>query len=385
MVGVLIALFLTAAAVAFARHETRLMGISTDKLERQQSARAALDLIALDMSMAGLGTGYQSNGTFPGIRIGAFTVNSIATGANVSFNTFGGDVPYNSGMTPGVGSGASIQLWESDAVGGTIGVPYAHVTVDVGVTYADGEYATIAAYERATGQGQICVPLSGTLEMDPTELIVMRTQDMLGAVAARMTLNGGAACTDETCPGGCENVTMVQEPGLFISGPNDGIGPGTNFDSGEIQSDLKTVVWFVRNDPAVPGAGVLRRALFDLNNGCAGPTADFNCGQAVADYVETLQSQVWEWDPTTNTWVNAGQVPITTDRRLRVDLELVTRSRIPSDRPHRAVQLHLRQGNCLPPTSCVALPSSPNFVDRYDRRAYRTSVEVRNSGFMKME
>src|SRR5574339_630921 len=76
MIGVAIALFLTAAAVTFVRHETRLMGVSQDRIDMLQGGRAAIDLIGLDVQQAGQGIGYDEAGNFQGLLLGPFTAGS---------------------------------------------------------------------------------------------------------------------------------------------------------------------------------------------------------------------------------------------------------------------------------------------------------------------
>src|SRR5436190_23826782 len=77
MVGVFIALFLTAAAVAFASHETKLLGYSNDQIDLEQSGRAAIDLLSQDIRMAGSGVGTTispgpTNGAYLGLQVGVF-------------------------------------------------------------------------------------------------------------------------------------------------------------------------------------------------------------------------------------------------------------------------------------------------------------------------
>ena len=66
-----------------------------------------------------------------------------------------------------------------------------------------------------------------------------------------------------------------------------------------------------------------------------------------------------------------------TDRnRLRVDVEIVLRSEDETVTPRIAVTSKLAPGLCAP--SCTT-------QDGYSRSAYRTSVEILNSGFMSIE
>jgi hypothetical protein len=98
--------------------------------------------------------------------------------------------------------------------------------------------------------------------------------------------------------------------------------------------------------------------------------------------------QVWQWNPTPapGAWVNVGQGPLTNPTpgeappRMRVDVEIVVRAEGTDVKTHPQVTLRLRDGFCAP-TPCNA--GSPE-IDYTERRAYRTSVEIKNAGFMVM-
>lgn len=363
VVGVFIAVFLTAAAVAFAAHETRLMGISRDRLDIAQASRASLDLLVSDLAMAGGGVGYFENGNFAGLDTGPFTIGGCNFNANGAANNF------NPGSPPPAGAFTSIPL---TAVGqqGTVGTAYNLPTVDIGIRMADGSYATIADYN-AAGAGQYCFDAND--RFNSGGLAVMRTGDFLAARTVRITTtNNPVGCSFHTCVNQC--VSFVFNPvAAFQSSP--GVGNITYL-GGELQGGYKRVVWFVASDGNV---GTLRRAVFDTFPEVCG-TRDNNLGGAVADLVETMQVQVYQYVTDTAVfggapaWVNVGQVPINNRFRTRVDLELVMRTRAPLNNQRTPELLRLRANTCVPSVgACNALQ------DYGDRRVYRTSVEVKNA------
>jgi hypothetical protein len=349
-IGVLIGVFLTAAAVAFATHETRLMGVSQDQLDLSQSGRAALDLLARDLSSAGAGVGYGLNGAaagFAGLLQGPFQVDGV------SFNT--------TGAAPTAGTSLSLSGIGPD---GREGARISVSTVDLGILSAQGTYATIAAYD-AAGSGQLCEgPPGRRTQFRAGELVVLRDAARMAARTARITAGAAGACTQDTCVFQCIPFTFVDAPGWFATDPQ---ADQVNYLGGEIAGGLAAAVWFITDDGA--GRGTLRRAVFDANNGCA--ARDAACGTMVADLAETLQAVAYSWNATDGRWVNSDQQPIRARDRIRVDLELVVRGRGASGRPSAPIPLMLRPGVCVPDCGTT---------DGAVRRVYRTSVELKNSG-----
>lgn len=367
MVGVFIALFLTAAAVVFASHETKLLGYSTEQVDAQQQARAAVDLLTSDLQMAGAGIGYSAGNTiFAGLQTGAFT-----TPGGLAFG------PTTLTLRPG-----------DLTTGASQGATYTLLTRDLGILVADGPYATVAQH---TGlAGEYCDPTSilGTA----TQRVVLRTEDGLSWQTIRLTPSGVAgACTWGQCVGGgafngCRAFTLTAEA-VADRITSDAAAPNLSYTGGEIHSGFKQVVWFVDAATAggVPtGAANLRRAIFDADNGaCANRAA---CGSEQAYNVETLQYQVWRFSPQANAWLPVNMGPIaaaqvgTVPDRLRIDLELVVRSRSSDGKAHDGIQLRLANpAACVPNTAC---PPTPASRDNIPRRAYRWTVQIRNSGRM---
>ncbi len=401
MVGAAIAVFLTAAAMAFSSHELKLMGHSNQEIEMQQGARAALDLLVQDLRRAGQGLGYTANGTihnnpvnsaFAGLVTGSFGLSH--NGNTPQFNT-NGQPMIPAGVLPvPAGAGHAINLRTTDNRGLPVAATLASVTMDLGIMFADGDYASIADYRAAgvnAGSGQFCRenPVPADLAFEAGDEVVMRTQDGLTARAVRLTnVAAAGACSFNRCLNGCVNYTFTALPQLFQT---DSSAANVLYAGGEIHGGLTTVVWFVttNNLPPMDNIGILRRAVLDQNNTCdgRGPPPGNNCGAIVADFVEGLFVQVWRWVPGgaggPGTWTNAGQGPVQSTDRLRVDVELVVRSRSASNKPQQRVPVRLMGGGpaCLPN---IAAPCAnpPGSVDWIRRRAYRTSVEIKNSGLM---
>ncbi|MBK8010882.1 MAG: prepilin-type N-terminal cleavage/methylation domain-containing protein [Deltaproteobacteria bacterium] len=397
MVAVGIAIFLTMAAVAFARHETKLMGISTDRLEMQQSARAALDMLADDIGQAGAGVGYGNasgnfglvtdplpgKDSFAGVRIDNFCVESVdGVGTRVCFNQDGTPIAYPGAADPGF-AGTDLSLQTSDINTGAprIATPYTLRTVDIGILSATGSYSTVADFAFGAVQtGQYCN--DGDISFRDGELALIRNDVGDAARAILVQAPTAAACSYGQCLGGCTSFTVGTPPAIFYQ--NDASADSANFVAGELHGGLHATVWFVDDsDPSYDaGIGVLRRAWFDDARGCA--ARDSTCGDEVMPYVDTLQATIWEWDQSTQTWVNSGQEMVR-DRtgqrhRLRVDLELVVRAKADSRTPRDALQLRLAP-LCVP--NFGSCPASK--VDFTERQAYRTSIEVKNSGYMAVQ
>ncbi len=345
-IGVFIGVFLTAAAVAFATHETKLMGVSQDQLDLSQSGRAALDLLARDLSSAGAGVGYGINGAaagFAGLLQGPFQISGVA------FNT--------GGAAPTAGTALSLSGVAPD---GREGARISVSTVDLGILSAQGTYATIAAYDPA-GSGQFCEgPPGRRTQFRAGELVVLRDSARMAARTAQINAGAPGACTQDTCVFQCIPFTFVDAPGWFASDPQ---ANQVNYLGGEISGGLAAAVWFITDDGA--GRGTLRRAVFDANNTCAARNA--NCGTMVADLAETLQAVAYSWNSANGRWENSNQQPIRARDRIRVDLELVVRGRGTTGRASQPLPLMLRPGSCVPDCGTT---------DGAVRRVYRTSVEA---------
>lgn len=358
IIGTVIALILTAAAVAFATQETRLMDISQERLQVSMVGRSAIALLADDLRKAGAGIGYDETDSFAGLVTNTFTAGSV------TFNPLGSPIP--DGATPPLPPGSyTDNTFTRPRSGPHQGTSYTAPTHDLGIRVAEGSYATIV--RERNNAGVICA--GPGIEFLPNEPVIMR--DAIGISARSGTIQVTPASTGPGCPcmGGCSNFTLTPTTD-FSTGPG---ADTATFGFGEIQGGYSTIVWFVAINDA--GEGELRRAELP-GNACA---ARATCGGLVADFAETLLTQVWRWDSTLNRWLQAGQDPIqASGDRIRVDVELVLRSENETNAPKPEVELRLRAGACVP-GPCGGVNN-----DNYSRIAYRTSVEIMNSGRMRL-
>ncbi|MCK6545822.1 prepilin-type N-terminal cleavage/methylation domain-containing protein [Myxococcota bacterium] len=366
IVGVFISLTLTAAAVVFASHETKLLGYSSEQIDSQQSIRAAIDLMTGDIQSAGTGLGYLPSGEFAGLQIGSFTVP--------------GGLQFN----PNGVAGANVTLRPGDVTTGAerSSNTYVLASRDLGLLLADGPIATIAQQNGAAGE--ICDAANAIPAAQ--QMALFKGSDGLSVLPVLITLTGNAgACTFGQCLGaggaagtGCRPFTFVTDPNPVFAIPA-GMA-NLSYLQGSAHTGFKEVVWFV-NQAAAPNDATasLRRAVFDGRAGAtcaAGSRA--NCGAEVAPWVETMQYRVWQWNSAgAGAWAQVNPPgPVNTRNRLRVDVELVTRARVSDGRPHDGIALRLAPGQCVPNTAC---PPTAASRDNIPRRAYRWSVHVRNS------
>ena len=349
MVGTAIALIMTAAAVVFATQETKLMDVSREKLRIAQVGRAAIGLLADDLRKAGAGVGYSEAGVFLGLSIDSFTAGGLAWNPS---GTATGDGNANPGVS------ASNTFSRRD------GSTYTVNTHDVGVRFASGSYATVV--EETGGIGTICTAPDVTF--DNGELAILRDQTGISARLGTVTLGGALGGANCPCVNGCRGFTFTTIDDRFT-------GPGAQtvrFGLGELQGGMQTVVWFVTENG---GVGELRRAEFDGGANCADrPT----CGGVVAYDTEALFARVWRWDDVIGAWVPTGGTDVDErEARLRIDVELVLRSESETEGFQPEVVSRVRAGECMPGPCGAA-------SDDYARAAYRTSVEIMNSGMMQV-
>ena len=367
LVGTFIALTLTAAAVAFALHETRLMGASRDKLVISQTTHAALDLIAEDVAEAGTGIGYDAAGNFAGLMLGTFAVGGC------TYNP----VPNTLTLT---------EVGDQNAVGSTYDLPI----TDLGIRYANGNYASIADYDETTSSGQHCQDIDfGDVWFAANELVVLRSEYAIDAMT--VLINSGAqqgstaysACREYECnttPARCVDFTFALEP--TPSWVSDPTATTRGYRRGEIHGGYREVIWYI--EPAADlghALGSLRRATFGTAASPSTCADRLGSGVEVATYVETFLIQPYTFNELTGVWERwtvAG--PINNDRRIRVDMELVVRSESPAAAPQPDPVLRLTSPvACIPAGSCGA---STDYGRRY---VYRTSVHVKNSGRVRMK
>lgn len=353
IVGIFIGVTITTAALAFIRHETRLMGATSDRLQVVQSGRAVMDLITNDLRQAGLGMGTDPTGNFPGILVGNFTLNGIAFGDSM-------------GLT----------LEESRVTGS---VAYATTTMDLGIRKASGDQATIVDITGiGTDNGQVQVCNSPGLEYRNDELVLFQDEYLQASLGVRL-LNPVGPTGD--CP--CLNPAGLGQPCLrFVwerpspmsadaeTWASDAGAPGTNFANGQVYGNYRTLVYFVDQSDSLAGRSALRRVDFsELPPGCSG--RDDTCGALVARNVEGLFYAVETLDPAVGTWTPLPPAtPIPPDVLVRVDVELVLRNENRKDTPQPAVTPQLGGGVRFPPAG----------QDLVEREVYRTSVQIRNAG-----
>lgn len=358
MVGIALGSLIVMAAVGFAGHQVTTLGRSNQVLEMTQVGRAALDMIADDVLHAGVGVGYQSDGTFAGIvTTGSYIRNGV---------TFDGD-------------NRAITLNEGNAMVAT-------TTDDLSLMLADGEEITIVAFDPGAQTGQICAPADGGVRLfeNPTAKVVLRDQFGLAARSALMTTTSpvpsagstacqnGASCEVNGATVGCMDVQFVADPLTLFE--TDAAAINANYEGGSIASNFRQVTWFVSALPS--GRSELRRVSSD-DPLCAG-MADPNCGTVIAEDVDAIHFRVSTF--TAGAWVdvtNLGAAILTRDP-IRVDLELVVRARAADieGRPHNLPSFVL-EGNL-----CEFGGAAPCGTSVVERSVFRTSVELKNSGYM---
>ena len=316
------------AATMFVSHQARHVGYTKSRLDSIQDGRAALYVLMADARHAGLGVGYQGD-RFAGMIRGNF---SVTGGATFS------------------GNNRQIALAR-----GT------QATDDLALRMADGRFSSIAAF--MPGGGQICA--GSGIGVGDTVLLV--SEDTLASFTGKITGLQVDACAHGTCISGCESFTYADD----TSYASEAGASALDYAGGEMISGYKSIVWFV--EPNAAGTGELRRAVVNASSPCQDRAT---CGGVVAENVETLQLRVSGWDETTGAWVDrTADAELRGSAALRIDIELVVRSRSMEQKRSEPVQLQLEPGACIP-GPCGAES------DRVARRTFRTSIDVRNSGRM---
>lgn len=361
MVAVMVSSVVILAGMTFAQQQIRAYSKSEKIMELNQAGRASLDLLVRDLSNAGSGLGHHESGQFIGLDIGAFEPYWIPPG----------------GAVPSTALFSTNNKWESswgnvtDADTNPSKLMPTQ-TDDIGLLMADGEWVTIVAETTPGAAITVCAPSS----VKNQDRVVMHTAD--GREAASFQVNptaaAGTAIAQTTCPTGvtcqatasnqCENwaITPVAagNPFFFESGPG---ATSALYDTGWAAGGLRRVVWFVNPNGSNYRSGRLMRL---INETCPSGRAT-NCGQMVADNVETVQMRAYRWTAT-------GWTPIVNpadrDRncRIKVDVEMVVRGRAQDETGKEGMDLVLHTKNWV--------------ADDVVRKVYRTSVEIKNSGRM---
>lgn len=295
-------------------------------LETTQGLRRAGELLAEDLRNAGLGMGYDHAGRFWGLALGE---PPFSTGGRV-VTTQDGDLPTD-----------DLLLRRSVGIRRTV----------LGV---DGGFLEVCA--------------GAAPKVDSLVAVTGRTG--LGARIYRLQARNPSGCTMGMCMAGCERWQVDLETGLS---PNGGAEPMVAR-GGDVFTQFESVAWFVVPD-ADGRSGLYRGSGFELES-CLAPEA--GCGGLVADGVLMMQVRYAHFDAAATAWVELSPTdPIVGFDRVRVDLELFARAE--SDpRIGRSVRLEsqLAAGVCVP--ACA------DPIDSVPRAAFRTTVEVRNAGRLRI-
>lgn len=370
MIGTVIGALVLLVAVAFTQHEVRMLGLSNEVLEMTQAGRSAIDLLSEDLQNAGAGVGYDGTGEFVGLELKAFTRDAETFDAN---------------------NNAIIDLTNSE------GVQTTYETDDIGILLADGEYTSIWMFDTAAEKLGVCGPSAFQTLLDGgNPLIVVRTADGMFGRTVKLVdqdVGWGTPPPDDECVNGWEVWNWDTDATWKSAADADTID--IVYEAGEAHGNFRRITWYVTSD------GVKGRLMRLTDETCAGrgppyppparssafpppgPVDPASCGEVVADDVEVLHLKVFElvdnvWtDRTGGVGLPPGVSHVNTSNRLKVDLELVIRSRLTDVQltPHPAVELALE-----PPGTCVPSGCAPDHVRRMVMRA---SVELRNAGFMR--
>ena len=344
-VGIAIGVFLTAAAVSFVRFETRLMGLSNERLDMVQTGRSGLDIIAKDLRLAGMGMSLDAANDFVGLLHGTFTLD----GVQFNPNGFSADINLERGQPAPI--------------------TYATQTQDLGIRAASGTQSSIVDFTTSGGSGTMRVCDHAELDLDGGEIVLIRDQEYLANRAIEVSVPSAVgACR---CQDGCVDVSWGEPAEASHRFENYPGAQNVDYNLGSLFADFETIVYFVADQGSGPGRGQLRRAQFDeANIGTCNTARDATCGVAVSEDVEALYFAIWGFDPTTGQWAQvAPGASIPGDQRLRVDVELIARIRPEGNRVNPPV-VSVLTGNSLPPAG----------RDRIEREVFRTSVDIKNSG-----
>jgi prepilin-type N-terminal cleavage/methylation domain-containing protein len=361
MVALAIGLFLVAAVLTFVSHQGTLLEYTKTELERDRGGRLAMDMLEQDIRHAGVGVGYTNEGAFAGFMRG----DNIALADGVFAVPGGADFDATD---------RAIALEYGQNQQGLSGT-YDVFTDDLGLRMANGDYRTIVEFGASTGR--LCS--GGSFAID--DIVLLSADDGFTSASARVTaFAANTGCpADVTCASGCDQFDYVFDGGWA----SDAAATTASYLGGEMRGGFQQVVWFVEPDGATAH---LRRAEVSNTAQC---TTRAGCGNIVAYDAEALQVRVWRWNIDTGGWTDRTDDPSIDDRqRLRIDVELVVRTRTSESSPKEPARMRLINGTttdtddmCLP--GGTALPCTEK--DYISRRVLRSSIEVRNSGRMQYE
>jgi len=361
MISIVIGAIVVLAAVALASHEVRTLGTSSQVLEMSQGGRAVIDMIADDVTNAGSGLGYNINSEFQGVE------------------------------PPPIGAG-----FPADQRPITLSEGGLTFTDDLVINVADGATASIVQVFPGAGF-LICSPGPDEAVFGgsgaPERVIIRDAYGLAARSAILNVLNGSVACPDPNLcmageallPGlGCSSVTITEE--LVGGWDSDMVGgmpgaagdpvatPLSQFNHGMVIGNFRQVTWYV---DANLGPGRLRRAVTGVDAACVLDVDSPTCGPIAAEGVESLQFAVFTQNAPGMAWARVPPGPITNFQPLRVDIELAMRSRTAdiNNQPHDPARLRLEAGQCIPGT-CNSTTLR--------REVFRTSIEIKNSGYMRL-
>lgn len=337
LVAVAVGGIITVTMFAFGAQQIKSRAVTELRLETEQNGRVAMDSMRRDLQMAGLGTGYGPDGRFLGLVLG----------------TFG---PFESN--------------DHDHGGNDF-------TDDLRIRGAEGPVRTIIEdLDPSDGAVEVCSS-DGAFEVGRLALLV--DENFFHGRAVEITGVAAQTCAGGTCEGtgnACERVSFVDRSPVYSTDPGASVA---SYAGGSLFHDYHDVVYFVDKTGTVP---LLYRAAWPCGPGPT-PASRGACAtpqNLLAEGVESLQLRVLELTaPGTFTDVtgDAGYLSaggVTTENRLRVELELVTRSRMEKENasPNRTCS-RIRPASCYPDVD----------RDRFTRQLLHGAVELKNSGMMR--
>jgi prepilin-type N-terminal cleavage/methylation domain-containing protein len=338
MVAVAVFVIVSAAAFVFAKSQIVARKQTQQLLDTEQNARVALDSIRLDLQSSGLGVGYSLNGVFSGITMGRF-----------------GTFDSNDHVHPNT-----------------------EVSDDLRIRGATGPVRTIASYNAPNVNGTMEVCTGGGFQVGDLVLIV--TESYTQARAIEIIAPGPTPpplnpCTESDCISGCDVLNFIDRSARYET---DGNARFASYQGGSAFRGFVDVTYFVEWNGTEP-------ALY-RGEQCASRAACAIPDNLLGEGVESLQARIFELDPAAAaptdvtadpTYAAAGGVDSL--NRLRVDVEVIARSRTPE--PDAPLSKECSAINTTLPTACYP-QGAP---DRFRRRKLMTSVELKNSGHMRFQ
>lgn len=372
VVGTAIASLLIVSAIAFASHETQLMGISRARVNSHQDARNAMALLVADLTAAGQGIARDDQGNFAGFFAPADGNSASPVDSDGYFRGLsqGGGSPARGealGLVTYVGAGQvpSVACARKGPGAAEVFTPL-RPSSSLAIRMATGHFATICNAD--TTSLVVCLPAGSGDQANPFEANDERLSEY-GAVLTNerrdafqlvtisnpqfgqgscLAYEGGGAGSQEgyrDCAHG-----RIQLSYAAITGGTDGMSTRLEPNellSGEIATGFRTVLWSVEN-------GDLFRTEFvnghkPVSSDDATCTDSGVCRARVAANVDYLSAQIFhlEGEGTAAQWV-IGRPPNGERRPLRVDVEVVVNTGMETDNEART-RVRLADGTLFPP------------------------------------